>query len=99
MFAVFEYRLLVCKAFNIEGLITKQKIKMPPNKNESTNPKKNKGKKQKLANQVQKLTETIQSMNNQSNRPLWGKEMNANKFKAIDTAASLQDFVQIYLSS
>ena len=61
----------------------------PKNKNGSTNPKKNKGKKPKLADQVQKLTETIQSMNNQSNRPLWGKGMNANEFKAIQLSLAV----------
>ena len=73
----------------VNDLLKGGKGNPPKNKNESTNPKKNKGKKPKLADQVQKLTETIQSMNNQSNCPSWGKGMNANKFKAIQLSLAV----------
>ena len=73
----------------VDDLLKGGKGNPPKNKNGSTNPKKNKGKKQKLANQVQKLTETIQSMNNQLNRPSWGKGMNTNKFKAIQLSLAV----------
>ena len=61
----------------------------PKNKNSGGNPKKNK--KPKLADQVQKLTETIQSMSNQSNRPSWGKGLDASKFKAIQLSLAMDN--------
>lgn len=65
-----------------------------PPKNKSTgNPKTNKGKKPKLANQLQKLTETVKSMSSQTNRPSWGKGMDASKFKAIQLSLAIDKSV------
>ena len=61
----------------------------PPKNKNGGNPKKNK--KLKLADKLQQLTETIQSMNSQSNRPSWGRGMDANEFKAIQLSLAIDN--------
>ena len=61
----------------------------PKNRNGTGNPKKNK--KPKLAEQLQRLTESVQSLQSNKSHLLWGKDMEANKYNAITLSLAMDN--------
>ena len=77
----------------------------PPKNKGTGNPKKNKSKKPKIADQLQKLTKTVQSMNSNKSRPSWGTGMDAEEYKAIilslamDNACTLEQVLTLPINN